>query len=135
MIHIGKNTKSSILSKSICLNSSKNTYRSLVSIKKKAIKSYNYSQCDSILINNKASSFTYPTIKINNNKSITEHEAKISQIEKKKIFYCKLRGISKEKSIFLIINGFIKDIFIKLPLEFSIEIKKLIEIILKNSIG
>ncbi|XBT18658.1 MAG: Fe-S cluster assembly protein SufB [Candidatus Shikimatogenerans sp. Tcar] len=135
MIHIGNNTKSSILSKSICLNNSRNTYRSLVYINKKANKSENYSQCDSILIGNKSNSFTYPTIKIKNNRSITEHEAKVSLISKKKLFYCYQRGILKEKSILLIINGFIKDIFIKLPLEYSIEIKKLIEIILKKSIG
>ncbi|XBT18336.1 MAG: Fe-S cluster assembly protein SufB [Candidatus Shikimatogenerans sp. Tduv] len=135
MIHIGENTKSSIISKSICLNNSKNTFRSLVKINKKAINSYNYSQCDSMLIGNKSKSFTLPTIKIKNSKSTTEHEAKISQVEKKKIFYCKIRGIIKDKAILLIINGFIKDIFLKLPLEFSLETKKLIEIIIKNSIG
>ncbi|MDH3004412.1 MAG: Fe-S cluster assembly protein SufB [Candidatus Shikimatogenerans sp. JK-2022] len=135
MIHIGKNTKSLIISKGISANYSKNTYRGLVKICKNAKNSKNYTQCDSLLIGNKSSSFTYPSIISNNNKSKVEHESTISKIEDDKIFYCNQRGIKKEIAMSIIINGFSYKIINDLPLEFALEAKELLNLELKNSIG
>ncbi|QJC31783.1 Fe-S cluster assembly protein SufB [Enterobacteriaceae endosymbiont of Donacia tomentosa] len=135
MIHIGKNTKSTIIAKSISTEKSKNTYRSLVHINKLSDYSRNFTQCDSILIGDKCSTHTYPTLNILNNTAQIEHEATTSKIGEEQIFFCLQRGLNIESAITLIINGFCKDIFIKFPLEFAIEAQKLLSIHLENTIG
>ncbi|WP_212113111.1 Fe-S cluster assembly protein SufB [Candidatus Shikimatogenerans silvanidophilus] len=135
MIHIGKNTKSIIISKGISSCFSKNSYRGLVKILNSAKKSKNFSQCDSLLIGKNCSSHTFPTIYINNNSSKVEHEAFTSKVSEEQIFYCEQRGIEKERAISLIISGFGKKILNKLPMEFAIEAKNLLEISLENTIG
>ncbi|QJC33820.1 Fe-S cluster assembly protein SufB [Enterobacteriaceae endosymbiont of Donacia provostii] len=135
MIHIGKNTKSTIISKSISTEKSKNTYRSIVYINKYAENSRNFTQCDSILIGSKCSTHTYPNLQILNNTSQVEHEASTSKIEEDQIFFCLQRGLSLEDAISLIVNGFCKEIFMKFPLEFAVEAQKLLSIHLDNSIG
>ncbi|QJC30088.1 Fe-S cluster assembly protein SufB [Enterobacteriaceae endosymbiont of Plateumaris sericea] len=135
MIHIGKHTKSTIISKSISTENSKNTYRSLVKINKKSDYSRNFTQCDSILIGSKCSTHTYPNLNIANHTSQVEHEATTSKIGEDQIFFCLQRGISIENAVSIIINGFCKDIFIKFPLEFAIEAQKLLSVNLEKSIG
>ncbi|QJC32203.1 Fe-S cluster assembly protein SufB [Enterobacteriaceae endosymbiont of Donacia versicolorea] len=135
MIHIGKNTKSTIISKSISTENSKNTYRGLVYIDKSSYYSRNFTQCDSILIGTKCSTHTYPILNIRNNTSQVEHEATTSKIEEEQIFFCLQRGLDIENAISLIINGFCKEIFNKFPLEFAVEAQKLLSINLENSIG
>ncbi|MCR3755247.1 MAG: Fe-S cluster scaffold complex subunit SufB [Candidatus Westeberhardia cardiocondylae] len=135
MIHIGKNTKSTIIAKSISCGKSTNTYRGLVKITKNSLYSRNFTQCDSMLIGNKCSAHTIPNIEINNNTSQIEHEASTSKINKDQLFYCQQRGIDMENAISMIVNGFCKDIFSTLPLEFSIEAQKLLSINLEKSIG
>ncbi|WGH24822.1 MAG: Fe-S cluster assembly protein SufB [Candidatus Shikimatogenerans bostrichidophilus] len=135
MIHIGKNTSSLIISKGISANYSKNTYRGLVKIEKNANNSKNYTQCDSMLIGSKSSAYTYPNIISKNKNSIIEHESTISIIEEEKIFYCNQRGLNNEKAMSIIVNGYTYDILNKLPLEFVIEAKDLLNIEIKNSIG
>ncbi|MDH3004195.1 MAG: Fe-S cluster assembly protein SufB [Candidatus Shikimatogenerans sp. JK-2022] len=135
MIHIGKNTKSLIISKGISTNYSKNTYRGLVKICKKAKKSKNYTQCDSLLIGNKCSTYTYPNIINMNKSSKVQHESTISKIEDDQIFYCNQRGISKEKAMSIIVNGYSYDIIKELPLEFALEAKELLNLELENTIG
>ncbi|MGD6858562.1 MAG: Fe-S cluster assembly protein SufB [Enterobacteriaceae bacterium] len=127
MIHIGKNTNSTIISKSVSFGKSSNTYRSIVKISKKANNCRNYTQCDAILIGNKCSSHTFPIIESNNFTSLVEHEAKSDKISEDQLFYCRQRGISKEDSIFVIINGFCKNIFSKLPFEFSVEVQDILK--------
>ncbi|QJC34233.1 Fe-S cluster assembly protein SufB [Enterobacteriaceae endosymbiont of Donacia cinerea] len=135
MIHIGKNTKSKIISKSISTENSKNTYRGLVSINKFAKNSRNFTQCDSILVGSKCSTHTYPVLKILNNTAQVEHEATTSQIEEDQIFFCLQRGLDIENAISLIINGFCREVFVKFPLEFAVEAQKLLSIHLEESIG
>lgn len=135
MIHIGKNTKSTIISKGISIGMSVNTYRGLLKIMFNAVNSRNFTQCDSMLVGNKCISNTFPCIEISNNTSILEHEATISSVNEDQLFYCRQRGISKDTALILIINGFCKNIFYKLPLEFSVEAQKLLSISLKNSVG
>ncbi|QJC29203.1 Fe-S cluster assembly protein SufB [Enterobacteriaceae endosymbiont of Plateumaris rustica] len=135
MIHIGKKTKSTIISKSISTEYSKNTYRGLVKIDKKSNYSRNFTQCDSILIGSNCSTHTYPNLNIANNTSQVEHEATTSKIGEDQIFFCLQRGISMDNAISIIINGFCKDIFIKFPLEFAIEAQKLLSVNLEKSIG
>ncbi|WGH25003.1 MAG: Fe-S cluster assembly protein SufB [Candidatus Shikimatogenerans bostrichidophilus] len=135
MIHIGKNTKSLIISKSIVTNNSRNTYRGLVKIYNKAIKSKNFTQCDSLLIGNKCHSYTYPNIISCNKNSKIEHESTISKIEEEQIFYCNQRGITTEKAMSIIVNGFSYNIIKKLPLEFALEANQLLNIELKNTVG
>ncbi|QJC35093.1 Fe-S cluster assembly protein SufB [Enterobacteriaceae endosymbiont of Donacia piscatrix] len=135
MIHIGKNTRSTIISKSISTEKSKNTYRGLVYINKYAKYSRNFTQCDSILIGSKCSTHTYPNLKILNNTAQVEHEASTSKIEEDQIFFCLQRGLNMEDTISLIITGFCREIFIKFPLEFAVEAQKLLSIHLDNSIG
>ncbi|ARC54731.1 cysteine desulfurase [Candidatus Riesia sp. GBBU] len=126
MIHIGKNTKSVIISKSIASERSKNTYRGLVKICSSAKNSKNYTQCDSIMFGNKCSTYSYPNIETKIDSSQLEHEAYISKINEDQLFYCLQRGINKENSVSIIINGFCKEITEKMPLEFSIEIQKIL---------
>ena len=135
MIHIGKNTKSTIISKGISAEYSKNSYRGLVKIGPSATGARNYSQCDSMLIGDKSSANTYPYIDVKNNSAILEHEASTSKISEEQLFYLQSRGLSEEKCISMIVNGFCKDVFKELPLEFSVEAVKLIEMKLENSIG
>ncbi|WGH24636.1 MAG: Fe-S cluster assembly protein SufB [Candidatus Shikimatogenerans bostrichidophilus] len=135
MIHIGRNTSSLIISKGISANNSKNTYRGLVNIDKKAINSKNYTQCDSMLIGNNSSTYTYPNIISKNKSSIIEHESTISRIEEEQIFYCNQRGFNNEKAMSVIVNGYTYDIINKLPLEFVLEAKELLDIEMKNSLG
>ena len=135
MIHIGKNTKSTIISKGISAEQSENNYRGLVKIMPSATGARNYSQCDSMLIGNRAKANTFPYIDVKNNTAIVEHEASTSKISEDQLFYLKSRGLSEEKCISMIVNGFCKDVFKELPLEFSVEAVKLIEMKLENSIG
>lgn len=135
MIHIGKNTKSIIISKGISAHRSKNTYRSIVSISQKSKNSRNYTRCDSLLFGNKSSAYTYPTIAVQNSSSTVEHEALTSKISEEQILYCKQRGLSEENAICIIINGFCKQVISELPMEFLIEAQKLLDISLEGAIG
>jgi len=135
MIHVGKNTKSTIISKGISAENSENNYRGLVKIMPSAENARNYSQCDSMLIGDKARANTFPYIEVKNNTATLEHEASTSRISEEQLFYLESRGFSEEKCISMIVNGFCKDVFKELPLEFSVEAVKLIEMKLENSIG
>lgn len=135
MIHIGKNTKSTIISKGISANKSQNSYRGLVKITPKAENARNFSQCDSLLIGNECGAHTFPYIEVKNTSSQIEHEATTSKIGEDQIFYCNQRGIDREKAISVIVNGFSKEILNKLPMEFAIEAKKLLDISLEGSVG
>lgn len=135
MVHIGKNTKSTIISKGISAEQSENNYRGLVKIMPSATNARNYSQCDSMLIGDRAHANTYPYIDVKNNTATLEHEASTSKISEEQLFYLQSRGFSEEKCISMIVNGFCKDVFKELPLEFSVEAVKLIEMKLENSIG
>ncbi|URJ28928.1 Fe-S cluster assembly protein SufB [Blochmannia endosymbiont of Camponotus sp. C-046] len=135
MIHIGENTRSTIISKGIALGSSQNTYRGLVKMMKSASNSRNFTQCDSMLIGKQCSSHTFPIIESHSNNSQLEHEATTSRISDNQLFYCRQRGINEDDAISMIVNGFCKDIFSKLPLEFSAEAQKLLEITLEHSVG
>lgn len=135
MIHIGKNTKSTIISKGISAGHSSNAYRGLVKIMPSAENARNYSQCDSMLVGDKASAHTFPYIDVKNKTATLEHEATTSRISEDQIFYLKSRGLDNEKAISMLVNGFCKDVFKELPLEFSVEAVKLIEMKLENSVG
>lgn len=135
MIHIGKNTKSTIISKGISTGHSSNSYRGQVKIMAGAEGARNYSQCDSMLVGDQCSANTYPYIEVKNKSAILEHEASTSRISEDQIFYLKSRGIDGESAISLLVNGFCKDVFKQLPLEFSVEAVKLIEMKLENSVG
>jgi len=135
MFHIGSESKSRIISKGISAGNSKNSYRGLVKINKNAIKCRNYSQCDSLLLNNNSSANTFPYIDIQNSSSQVEHEASISKIGEEQIFYFLQRGINLEEAISLIISGFCKDVFIELPMEFAIEANKLLNLKLEGTVG
>lgn len=135
MIHIGKNTKSTIVSKGISAEKSQNVYRGLVKIMPSATGARNYSQCDSMLIGDECAANTFPFIDVKNDSAIVEHEATTSKISADQIFYLQSRGFTAEKAVSLIVNGFCKDVFKTLPLEFSVEAVKLIEMKLENSVG
>lgn len=135
MIHIGKNTKSTIISKGISTDFSENSYRGQVKIMPSAKNARNYSQCDSMLVGDRSKANTYPYIECKNASSIVEHEASTSRISEDQLFYLQSRGLSTEKAISALVNGFCKDVFKQLPLEFSVEAVKLIEMKLENSIG
>ena len=135
MLHIGKNTRSKIISKGISLGHSQNTYRGLVSILKKSKKSRNYTQCDSLLIGDQCGAHTVPYIKNKNRSAIVEHEASTSKINDDQLFYLRQRGINEEDAISLIVNGFCKDVLQKLPMEFAVEAQKLVDISLEGSVG
>jgi Fe-S cluster assembly protein SufB len=135
MIHIGKNTKSTIISKGISAEKSQNVYRGLVKIMPSAIGARNFSQCDSMLIGDQCAANTFPYIDVKNNTAVVEHEATTSKISADQIFYLQSRGFTQEKAVSLIVNGFCKDVFKTLPLEFSVEAVKLIEMKLENSVG
>ena len=135
MIHLGKNTKSTIISKGISAGKSQNSYRGLVQINSRAENARNFSQCDSLLMGNKCGAHTFPYIEAKNKTAIVEHEASTSKIGEDQIFYCNQRGIDTEKAIALIVNGFSKEVLNKLPMEFAVEAQKLLEISLEGSVG
>jgi len=135
MIHLGKNSKSTIISKGISAGNSCQSYRGEVKINKNASNAQNYSQCDSILIGDKCSAHTFPYIDVQNESSIMEHEATTSNISEDQLFYCNSRGIPTEAAISLIVNGFCKEVFKKLPMEFAMEAQKLMELTLEDSVG
>jgi len=135
MIHIGKNTRSRIVSKGISAGKSHNSYRGLVQINKTAAKAYNYSQCDSMLMSSTSGAHTFPYIEVNNPSARVEHEATTSKIGEDILFYCNQRGLSDEEAVNLIINGFCKEVFKELPMEFAVEAQKLLQISLENSVG
>ena len=135
MIHLGNNTKSTIISKGISAGDSCQSYRGEVKISKKADNSQNYSQCDSILIGQNCSAHTFPYIDVQNQTAKMEHEATTSNISEDQLFYCNSRGISTEAAISLIVNGFCKEVFKKLPMEFAMEAQKLMELTLEDSVG
>jgi Fe-S cluster assembly protein SufB len=135
MIHIGKNTKSTIVSKGISAGHGQNSYRGLVEIKKNAINARNYSQCDSLLLGDKCGAHTFPYIEVKNTSSKAEHEATTSKIGDDQIFYCKQRGISTEDAVNMIVNGFCREVFRELPMEFAVEAQKLLGVSLEGSVG
>jgi len=135
MIHIGKNTKSTIISKGISAGFSNNSYRGLVRISKGATNARNFSQCDSLLMSDKCGAHTFPYIEIKDNSAIVEHEATTSKIGEDQLFYCKQRGIDNEKAIGLIVNGYCKDVLSQLPMEFAVEAQKLLAVSLEGSVG
>jgi Fe-S cluster assembly protein SufB len=135
MIHIGKNTKSTIISKGISAGKSNNSYLGLVKIMPGAVNSRNFSQCDSLLLNDTCGAHTFPYIEVGNKSSIVEHEATTSKIGEDQIFYCNQRGIDTEKAIGMIVNGYAKEVLNKLPMEFAVEAQKLLQISLEGSVG
>jgi Fe-S cluster assembly protein SufB len=135
MIHVGKDTKSRIVSKGISAGSSKNTYRGQVKIGSKAYNSFNHSQCDSMLIGGKAQANTFPYIQVNNCSSRVEHEASTSKIEEEQLFYFLQRGIDLEAAVSLLVSGFCKEVFSELPMEFALEADRLLSLKLEGSVG
>ncbi|RLD34446.1 MAG: Fe-S cluster assembly protein SufB, partial [Bacteroidetes bacterium] len=135
MIHIGKNTKSTIISKGISAGHSNNSYRGLVRIMKNAKGARNFSQCDSLLLGDKCGAHTFPYIQTENQSAIVEHEATTSKISEDQMFYCNQRGIDTESAIGLIVNGYAKEVLNKLPMEFAVEAQKLLSISLEGSVG
>jgi Fe-S cluster assembly protein SufB len=135
MIHIGKNTRSTIVSKGISAGHGQNIYRGLVKILKGATNSRNYTQCDSLLLGNKCGAHTFPYIEVKNTSSRAEHEASTSKIGEDQLFYCKTRGIALEDAVSIIVNGFCKEVFKELPMEFAVEARKLLGVSLEGSVG
>ena len=135
MIHIGKNTRSTIISKGISAGQGQNTYRGLVKIMKSAEGARNYSQCDSLLMGDRCGAHTVPYIEVNNPTAQMEHEASTSRIGEDQLFYCRQRGISEEDAISMIVSGFCKDVFRELPMEFAVEARKLLSVSLEGAVG
>ena len=135
MVHLGKNTRSRIVSKGISAGKSQNSYRGLVSVSKNADNARNFSQCDSMLLGDKCGAHTFPYIEVKNNTAIVEHEATTSKIGEDQIFYCNQRGMETETAVALIINGFAKEVMNQLPMEFAVEAQKLLAISLEGSVG
>lgn len=135
MIHMGKNTRSTIVSKGISAGHGQNSYRGLVKVLKNAKGARNFSQCDSLLLGDKCGAHTFPYIEVDNQSAIVEHEATTSKIGEDQIFYCNQRGISTEDAIGLIVNGYAREVINKLPMEFAVEAQKLLQISLENSVG
>lgn len=135
MIHIGKNTRSTIVSKGISAGHSQNSYRGLVKMSAKAENSRNYSSCDSLLLSSTSGAHTFPYVDVNNNTSIVEHEATTSKISEEQLFYCNQRGIPPEDAVGLIVNGYAKEVLNKLPMEFAVEAQKLLSVSLEGSVG
>ena len=135
MTHIGKNTRSRIVSKGIAAGYSQNSYRGLVKVLKNAENSRNFSQCDSLLLGNNCGAHTFPYIEVDNKETIVEHEATTSRIGEDQIFYCNQRGISTEDAVGLIVNGYAREVLKQLPMEFAVEAQKLLQISLEGSVG
>jgi Fe-S cluster assembly protein SufB len=135
MIHIGKNTKSTIISKGLSAGHGQNSYRGLVRVAKSAERARNYTQCDSMLIGDKCGAHTFPYIEVKNPTAVVEHEASTSKIGEDQIFYLTQRGISAEDAVSMIVSGFCKEVFKELPMEFAVEAQKLLGISLEGSVG
>ena len=135
MIHIGKNSKSTIVSKGISAGKSQNSYRGLVRVAKDASGCRNFTQCDSLLMGDQCGAHTFPYIDVQNSTSVVEHEATTSKINDEQIFYCNQRGIPTEEAVALIVNGYAKEVMNKLPMEFAVEAQKLLQITLEGSVG
>ena len=135
MIHIGKNTTSNIVSKGISAGRGQNTYRGLVRINQSAAQARNYTQCDSMLIGDQCGAHTFPYIDVKNSSAQMEHEASTSKIGEDQIFYCQQRGLSAEDAVSMIVNGFCKEVFKELPMEFAVEARKLLSVSLEGSVG
>jgi len=135
MMHLGRNTRSTIISKGISAGKSNNSYRGLVRISKNAVNSRNYSQCDSLLLGEHCGAHTFPYIQVDNKSSVVEHEATTSKISEDQLFYCQQRGIDTEQAIGLIVNGYAREVLNKLPMEFAVEAQKLLQISLEGSVG
>ena len=135
MIHLGKNTRSTIVSKGISAGKSQNSYRGLVRVSERADNARNYSQCDSLLLGSKCGAHTFPYMDIHNETAVVEHEATTSKISEDQLFYCNQRGINTEDAIGLIVNGYAKEVINKLPMEFAVEAQKLLSVSLEGSVG
>ena len=135
MIHLGRNTRSTIISKGISAGHSQNSYRGLVKVAPGADGCRNYTQCDSLLLSDTCGAHTFPYIDVMNDSAVVEHEATTSKISEEQIFYCNQRGISTEEAVGLIVNGYAKEVMNKLPMEFAVEAQKLLAITLDNSVG
>lgn len=135
MIHIGKNTRSLIISKGISAGRSENSYRGMVKVGKKAENARNFSQCDSLLLGDKCGAHTFPLIEVANDTAVVEHEATTSKIGEDQIFYCNQRGIGTDEAVALIVNGYAKEVLSKLPMEFAVEAQALLQITLEGSVG
>jgi Fe-S cluster assembly protein SufB len=135
MIHLGKNTKSTIVAKGISAGHGQNTYRGQVKILKNAGGARNYTQCDSLLIGDKCGAHTFPYIEVRNSTAHMEHEASTSKIGEDQLFYLKQRGIKTEDAVSMIVNGFCKQVFRELPMEFAVEAQKLLSVSLEGSVG
>ena len=132
---IGRDTRSTIISKGISAGRSQNTYRGLVQVNRRAKNARNYSQCDSMLIGDRSGAHTFPYIDVRNTSGQVEHEASTSKIGEDQIFYCNQRGITTEDAVSMIVNGFCKEVFAELPMEFAVEAQKLLSISLEGSVG
>ena len=135
MIHIGKNTRSRIVSKGISAGHSENSYRGLVKIMPGAENARNHSQCDSLLLGDKCGAHTFPYIESQNESAVVEHEATTSKIGEDQLFYCRQRGIKEEDAVGLIVNGYAKEVLNQLPMEFAVEAQKLLQVSLEGSVG
>ena len=135
MIHIGKNTKSTIISKGISAGRSQNAYRGLVKVASTADNARNYSSCDSLLLGSKCGAHTFPYMDVHNSTAVVEHEATTSKISEDQLFYCNQRGINTEEAVSLIVNGYAKEVINKLPMEFAVEAQKLLGVSLEGSVG
>ena len=135
MIHLGRNTRSLIVSKGISAGHSQNSYRGLVRVDKNAENARNFSQCDSLLMGDKCGAHTWPDLQCANSSSVLEHEATTSKISDDQLFYCQQRGIDQENAVSLIVNGYAKEVLSKLPMEFAVEAQKLLSLTLSGSVG
>ena len=135
MIHIGRNTRSRIVSKGISAGRSENSYRGLVRVGKGAANARNYSQCDSLLIGDRCGAHTFPVADVRNASAVVEHEATTSKISDDQLFYCRQRGLSTEDAVGLIVNGYAREVLAKLPMEFAVEAQKLLALSLEGSVG
>jgi Fe-S cluster assembly protein SufB len=135
MVHIGRNTRSTIISKGISAGHGQNSYRGLVQVRPGAANARNFSQCDSLLIGNKCGAHTFPYIEVKNKTASVEHEATTSKIGEDQIFYCNQRGIATQDAVNMIVNGFCKEVFKELPMEFAVEAQKLLGVSLEGSVG
>jgi Fe-S cluster assembly protein SufB len=135
MIHIGKNTRSTVITKGISAGHGQNTYRGLIKIAKGATGARNYSQCDSLLMGDLCGAHTFPYLEVNNTSSQVEHEATTSKIGDDQLFYCRQRGLSSEDAVGMIVNGFCKEVFKELPIEFAVEAHKLLSLNLEGTVG
>ena len=135
MIHVGKNTRSTILSKGISAAQGQNSYRGLVHVHRQAENARNYTQCDSLLIGDRCGAHTFPYIEVRNPSAKVEHEASTSKIGEDQLFYCQQRGLSQEDAVTMIVNGFCREVFKELPMEFAVEAQKLLGVSLEGSVG